>query len=176
MGAMTLLTSNTLGSNVQTWTVSSIPQTARHLLIQLHIRCTGSDYSNSQVFINSGNNGGNYQIRDMYLSAASGGVMKQIYDNFASNPWLYLGSNTGTNANSDRYTTTTIFIPDYTNASVRKYVMGWGPLDPAGGNQNHEWCYGVVNVGAVTSMDFRDYRYSTVNIGQGSKVWIYGLS
>lgn len=176
MGALSLLTTTTLGTSTATWSISSIPQTSRHLFVQLHIRCTSSDYGNSQILIPSGNSGGNYQIRDMYVSASSGGVMKQIYDNFASNPWLYLGSNTGTTAGTDYYTTTTFVIPNYTSTSTYKYVTGWGPLNPAGGSQGHEWTYGVVNCGAVTSMDFRDYRYgSGTNIGSGSKVWIYGL-
>jgi hypothetical protein len=176
MGAISLLTSTSLGSDTSLWTISSIPTTKTHLFIQVHIRTTSTDYPNATVFIN-GNTGSNYQIRDMYASSASGGNMKQIYDNFGSNPWLYLGSLTGTTSSSDRYSNLTIYIPRYSNTSIKKYVTGWGQLDPAGGSQGHEWCYGVVNdTSAVTSIGFRHYSYgSGANIGSGSKIWVYGI-
>jgi len=174
-GAMTLISTTTLGSPAANITLSSIPGTYTHLYLIYALRSTVTGVANalSRLRLN-GDTGSNYGREHNWGSGASNSV-----GNSGGLIAYWDGTvETGPSATANFFSQANLWIPNYKNTSmVKNLVSNWALF---GTTSTGNWFSGTStglwnSTAAITSITFIPSD-GTSNFATGSTVSLYGIS
>jgi hypothetical protein len=167
----TLISSNVLGSNASSVTISSIPQTYTDLVLRTSTRNTFSDIYQLEFLEISGNAGTVYSYTRMSGTGSTAISNQGVTGTFS---WMQTTFGTGSNATASTFSNNEFYIPNYTNTTMNKQISfhytnennASAAILGAGAGR-----YG--SNGAVTQLKFT--ISGSANIVAGSSFYLYGI-
>ena len=164
-----LITGETLASTTGSYTFSSIPSTYTDLMVLISVRTDVADtYQSGGMYVNS------VAADNSYRSLRGNGASATSGNGSAQNEW-YCGEWNGANSTSNTFTSSAIYIPNYTSSNQKSFTA-----DTVQEN-NGTTAIAMMMAGlctktaAISSITFRTFGGGGNSFVSGSSFYLYGI-
>lgn len=169
----TLISSNTLASNVASITFSSIPATYKDLVVRFSARTSISSYTNDSLRMRfNGVDTSSYSYIHMRGSGIGGGVTTYVLTPPETSG--FAGLINGNNSTSNTFANGEVYIPNYTSSTQKQFSSFLGQED----NFDTAYVSTLANLSASTSA-ISSITFLTINdapLVTGSSFYLYGIN